>query len=72
MMDVRGDSTVLAPRERLTLALGDVQRIAFDLDGTLYDTRDFERPALASVAHWLRETSRPRRSAEMSLRPGWI
>jgi FMN phosphatase YigB (HAD superfamily) len=57
VMDVRGDPTVLAPRERLTLALGDSQRIAFDLDGTLYDTRDFERPALASVADWLRVKS---------------
>jgi len=29
-------------------------RVVFDLDGTLYDTRDFERPALASVVEWLR------------------
>jgi len=41
----------------LALALGDACRIAFDLDGTLYDTRDFERPALAAVADWLREKS---------------
>jgi len=32
-------------------------RVAFDLDGTIYDTRDFERPALAAVAAWLRERS---------------
>jgi FMN phosphatase YigB (HAD superfamily) len=43
--------------EQLTHALGDAQRIAFDLDGTLYDTRDFERPALAAVADWLRRES---------------
>jgi FMN phosphatase YigB (HAD superfamily) len=43
--------------ENLTRALGDCRRIAFDLDGTLYDTRDFERPALAAVAQWLREKS---------------
>ena len=34
-----------------------VSRAVFDLDGTLYDTRDFERPALAAVARWLRERS---------------
>jgi phosphoglycolate phosphatase-like HAD superfamily hydrolase len=43
--------------ERLTHALGDARRIAFDLDGTLYDTRDFDRPALAAVAKWLRKKS---------------
>jgi len=32
-------------------------RIVFDLDGTLYDTRDFERPALAAVVAFLREKS---------------
>jgi FMN phosphatase YigB (HAD superfamily) len=41
----------------LTRELAGVTRIVFDLDGTLYDTRDFERPALASVVHWLRERS---------------
>ncbi len=35
----------------------DLQRIGFDLDGTLYDARDFERPALAAVVAWLRERS---------------
>jgi len=45
------------PVESLSEALGDVQRIAFDLDGTVYDTRDFERPALAAVAEWLRTKS---------------
>jgi FMN phosphatase YigB (HAD superfamily) len=29
------------------------RRIVFDLDGTLYDTRDFEYPALAAVVDWL-------------------
>lgn len=32
-------------------------RIVFDLDGTLYDVRDFERPALAEVAEMLRKKS---------------
>ena len=32
-------------------------RIVFDLDGTLFDPCDFERPALASVADWLRDRS---------------
>jgi FMN phosphatase YigB (HAD superfamily) len=32
-------------------------RVVFDLDGTVYDTRDFERPALASVVEWLRSAS---------------
>jgi FMN phosphatase YigB (HAD superfamily) len=32
-------------------------RVVFDLDGTLYDVRDFERPALAAVAAWLRTRS---------------
>lgn len=39
---------------RLPSRFRDVQRVVFDLDGTLYDTRDFERPALAAVADWLR------------------
>jgi len=32
-------------------------QIVFDLDGTLYDTRDFERPAIAAVVSWLRENT---------------
>ena len=43
--------------EELIHALDDDVRIVFDLDGTLYDTRDFERPALAAVANWLRDKS---------------
>jgi FMN phosphatase YigB (HAD superfamily) len=42
---------------RLEKALEAAERLVFDLDGTLYDTRDFERPALAAVCHWLRERS---------------
>jgi FMN phosphatase YigB (HAD superfamily) len=47
----------VTPLDLLTQALGDAERIAFDLDGTLYDTRDFERPALAAVADWLQRKS---------------
>ncbi len=43
--------------EALLRTLGDESRIVFDLDGTIYDTRDFERPALAAVVAWLRERS---------------
>ncbi len=43
--------------ETLVAALAGESRIVFDLDGTLYDARDFERPALAAVADWLREKS---------------
>ncbi len=32
-------------------------RVAFDLDGTLYDARDFERAALTSVSDWLQKKS---------------
>jgi len=40
--------------------LSGVPRIVFDLDGTLYDARDFERPALMSVVEWLKVcTGRP-------------
>ncbi len=39
----------------LLAALQPYRRIAFDFDGTIYDTRDFERPALSAVAAWLRE-----------------
>jgi FMN phosphatase YigB (HAD superfamily) len=53
---------------RLDAALGDEQRLVFDLDGTLYDTRDFERPALAAVCEWLRERSgQPLPGAEAAL-----
>jgi FMN phosphatase YigB (HAD superfamily) len=59
-MAVRHDPPVIPSLERLTHAIEDARRIAFDLDGTLYDTRDFERPALAAVAEWLgEETGRP-------------
>jgi phosphoglycolate phosphatase-like HAD superfamily hydrolase len=37
--------------------LAGAERIVFDLDGTLYDSRDFERPALWAVAEWLRAES---------------
>lgn len=54
-------ATILAPGSALSrpadllAALQPYHRVAFDLDGTIYDTRDFERPALAAVAAWLRE-----------------
>jgi len=41
----------------LIAALRPFRCIAFDLDGTVYDARDFERPALAAVAEWLRQRS---------------
>ncbi|MEO8019651.1 MAG: HAD family hydrolase [Pseudomonadota bacterium] len=50
-------STVTSDLARLTDSLGTDERLVFDLDGTLYDTRDFERPALAAVCEWLRERS---------------
>ncbi len=37
--------------------LRELTRIVFDLDGTLYDTRDFEYPALGAVVDWLRKRS---------------
>jgi len=43
--------------EQLFAELSGVPRIVFDLDGTIYDTRDFERPALASVFDWIRDRS---------------
>ncbi len=43
--------------EQLVLALSGAARAVFDLDGTLYDTRDFERPALAAVVRLLQERS---------------
>lgn len=46
-----------APVERLSDELSGDSKLVFDLDGTLYDTRDFERPALASVVRWVRERS---------------
>ena len=47
----------LADPARLLAGLADAPRVVFDLDGTLYDTRDFERPALASIVEWLRSRS---------------
>ncbi len=68
MMNVRRNPHVNSSIEQLTHALGDAHRIAFDLDGTLYDTRDFERPALAAVAEWLRAKSgRPLAGLEQDL-----
>lgn len=48
---------LIADPARLLRELDGAAKIVFDLDGTLYDTRDFERPALASVARRLREFS---------------
>jgi FMN phosphatase YigB (HAD superfamily) len=53
----RTSASALSRPEELLTALEGCPRIAFDLDGTLYDVRDFERPALAAVAEWLRERS---------------
>jgi FMN phosphatase YigB (HAD superfamily) len=39
----------------LDAALARADAAVFDLDGTLYDTRDFERPALEGVVRWLSE-----------------
>jgi phosphoglycolate phosphatase-like HAD superfamily hydrolase len=44
-------------RAQLDGALREFPRVVLDLDGTIYDTRDFERPALAAVTAWLRERS---------------
>lgn len=49
-------STLSQPAS-LLLALRGLSRVVFDLDGTLYDTRDFDRAALAFVASWLRTKS---------------
>jgi FMN phosphatase YigB (HAD superfamily) len=49
--------SAIATSEGLLAALSGASRVVFDLDGTLYDTRDFERPALKSVVDWLRERS---------------
>jgi phosphoglycolate phosphatase-like HAD superfamily hydrolase len=57
MMAILQDRPVVDSVAALTRALDDADRIAFDLDGTLYDARDFERPALAAVAQWLRTRS---------------
>lgn len=57
MTDFPCRASEIASLAQLTQALGHADRIAFDLDGTIYDTRDFERPALASVAQWLRAKS---------------
>lgn len=48
---------MIADPGRLRSELAQTSRLVFDLDGTLYDTRDFERPALASVVEWLRGQS---------------
>jgi FMN phosphatase YigB (HAD superfamily) len=43
--------------QELLRRLEGVRYAVFDLDGTLYDARDFERPALAAVAGWLEQRS---------------
>jgi FMN phosphatase YigB (HAD superfamily) len=47
----------LTEPEELARALTGEVRVVFDLDGTIYDPRDFERPALAAVVVWIREQS---------------
>jgi FMN phosphatase YigB (HAD superfamily) len=44
------------PKE-LAQALEGQSQVVFDLDGTVYDPRDFERPALAAVVAWVRKLS---------------
>jgi FMN phosphatase YigB (HAD superfamily) len=51
------DEYVATTPEALLAKVSAASRIVFDLDGTLYDTRDFERPALAAVVDWLRSRS---------------
>lgn len=53
-------STAFSPISDVNELLAQLEgatRVVLDLDGTLYDTRDFERPALTSVAEWLRVKS---------------
>jgi FMN phosphatase YigB (HAD superfamily) len=68
---VTGDCLAITtsdPAELLAEVSG-VARIVFDLDGTLYDARDFERPALAAVASWLSaESGQPLRGLSHALR----
>jgi FMN phosphatase YigB (HAD superfamily) len=42
---------------QLLAQLRSCSHVAFDLDGTLYDARDFERPALDALVNWLRQRS---------------
>lgn len=55
---------MLTQTKRMTVAIDELllvcsgaDRAVFDLDGTVYDARDFERPALGSVVDWLRSAS---------------
>jgi phosphoglycolate phosphatase-like HAD superfamily hydrolase len=57
LIPVRASATAGLHPQRLLGEIGALSHIVFDLDGTLYDTRDFERPALAAVALWLRQHS---------------
>ena len=57
MTSIAAVSAPVTQPAELLARIACVPRIVFDLDGTLYDTRDFERPALAAVADWLREES---------------
>jgi FMN phosphatase YigB (HAD superfamily) len=45
--------THLDPAQLVSL-LAPFPCVVFDLDGTVYDVRDFERPALRGIAEWLR------------------
>jgi FMN phosphatase YigB (HAD superfamily) len=57
MMAARSGLTNLSPAQRMLARVHAFSHVAFDLDGTLYDTRDFEHPALAAVVTWLEERS---------------
>lgn len=63
MRAARTGITELSPTQRLLARLHALSHVVFDLDGTLYDTRDFERPALAAVVAWLEERSSRRLTA---------
>jgi FMN phosphatase YigB (HAD superfamily) len=49
--------TLVESHEQLLTQLQGLARVVFDLDGTLYDTRDFEYPALDAIVEWLRQRS---------------
>ena len=54
---MRGESAAIPRLAELLEKVSGLSHVGFDLDGTLYDSRDFERPALAAVARWLKARS---------------
>lgn len=60
MIGAAGAANAVETPKQLLAALDGLTRVAFDLDGTLYDTRDFDHPALRNVVDWLaRRSARP-------------